>query len=265
VDNELRNRLGAAAYGRPDFAAEYNRYRPHPPAALLELLPPLARVERLGLVVDLGSGSGLSARFWAEAAEQVVGVELNDAMRQFAEKATPAANVRYVGASAYETGLADGGADLVTAAQSLQWMRLDRVVPEIGRILRPGGVFCAYNYFRSQLWDWEASEAFEHVQRRKHELIRELGHESPRFPSEAAELARHGAFRSARELVLHSVEQCDGERLLGFALSEGSLRMLLEQGVSEEEIGLDRLRRACAELRQPVAWWIGYRIWLCLR
>jgi hypothetical protein len=41
--------------------------------------------------------------------------------------------------------------------------------------------------------------------------------------------------------------------------------MLLEQGVSEEEIGLDRLRAVAAELREPVSWWVGYRVWLCLR
>jgi SAM-dependent methyltransferase len=190
---------------------------------------------------------------------------MNDAMREFAGQATKAPNVRYVGASAYETGLPDGCADLATAAQSLQWMALDRVLPEVGRILRPGGVFCAYNYFRSQLRNWEASEAFEHVQRRKHELVREHGHEPPHFPDTAAELERGGAFRFVQELVLHSVEPCDGERLLGFALSEGSLRMLLERGVSEEQIGLDRLRTACAELQEPVPWWIGYRAWLCLR
>jgi SAM-dependent methyltransferase len=267
VDEELRDRLGSAAYRRADFAADYDRHRPRPPAALLELLPALAGVDRPRLVVDLGSGTGLSTRLWSDVADEVVGVELHDAMREFAAEATEAPNVRYVGASAYETGLPDGCADLVTAAQSLQWMKLDRVVPEIARILRPGGVFCAYNYFRSQLRSWEASDAFEHVQRRKHELVRKNGRELPlpRYPDAAAELERAGAFRDVRELVLHSVEQCDGERLLGFALSEGSTRMLLEQGVTEAEIGLDRLRAACAELREPVPWWLGYRLWLCLK
>jgi SAM-dependent methyltransferase len=265
VDEELRDLLGAAAYRQAAFAADYDRYRPHPPAALLELLPALAWVDRPRLVVDLGSGTGLSTRFWADAADEVIGVELHDAMREFAAEATEAAHLRYVGASAYETDLPEGCADLVTAAQSLQWMKLDRVVPEIARILRPGGVFCAYNYVRSQLSSWAASEAFEHVQRRRHGLAREDGHALPGFPDAAAELEEAGVFRDVRELVLHSVEQCDGERLLGFALSEGSTRMLLEQGASEEAIGLDRLRAACAELREPGPWWLGYRLWLCRR
>jgi SAM-dependent methyltransferase len=265
VDEEFRERPGAAAYGHADFAADYDPYRPHPPPALLELLPTLAGVDRPRLVVDLGSGTGLSTRFWGDAADEVVGVELNDAMREFAEAATDAPNVRYVGASAYETGLDGESADIVTAAQSLQWMKLDRAVPEIARILRPDGVFCAYNYFRSQLRSWDASDAFEHVHRRKYELVQQEGYEPPRLPDAAAELEAAGAFRDVRELVLHSVERCDGERLLGFALSEGSTRMLLEQGVSEEDLGLDRLRAVCAELREPVPSWLGYQLWLCLR
>ena len=215
--------------------------------------------------MDLGSGSGLSTRFWAEAAEEVVGVEMNDAMREFAEQATEAPNVRYVGGSAYETGLPDGSADLVTAAQSLQWMELDRVMPEIARILRPGGVFCAYNYFRLQTPDWKSTMAFDHYHGPVTELVREHGHERPPFPARPEELDAAGRFRVVRDTVLHSVEEGDGERLLGFALSEGNVRVLLEQGVSEAEIGLDRLRAACAQVRDPVPWWVGYRVWLCLR
>ena len=85
------------------------------------------------------------------------------------------------------------------------------------------------------------------------------------FPAKAEQLDASGRFRVVRDTVLHSVEEGDGERLLGFALSEGNVRVLLEQGVTEEELGLDRLRAACAELREPVPWWIGYRVWLCLK
>ena len=235
MDDELKEKLGAAAYRRAGFAADYDRYRPRPPTALLELLPHLAGVASTG-------------RGWS-----------------FAEQATDAPNVRYVGRSVYDTGLPDGSADLVTAAQSLQWMELDRVVPEIARILRPGGVFCAYNYFRLQTPDWKSTMAFDHYHGPLTELVRERGHERPQFPSEPGELGADGYFRVVRDTVLHSVEEGDGDRLLGFALSEGNVRVLLEQGVTEEEIGLDRLREACAELRRPVPWWVGYHLWICLR
>jgi SAM-dependent methyltransferase len=267
VDAEVRRRLDDSGYGRSGFAEQYERYRPSPPVALLELLPPLAGVERPALVVDLGSGTGLSTRLWAQSADEVVGIEPNAAMRGFAERVTNASNVRYLGASGYETGLPDACADLVTASQSLHWMRPERVFPEIGRILRPGGVFCAYHYFVLQTPLWEPEAEWEVVLARKRELrtARGLNENIRVWPTSRELLDESGVFRRTRELVLHSVERGDGERLVGLALSEGSMTTLLEAGASEEDVGLDRLRAIAAQMREPVPWWIGYRVWIGLR
>jgi SAM-dependent methyltransferase len=267
VDDLLRLRLEASAYSRSGFAEHYDRYRPRPPSALLDLLPGLAGVERASLVVDLGSGTGLSTRAWANRAEKVIGVEPNDAMRIFAEQVGGAGNVRYVGASAYDTGLASGCADIVTAAQSLQWMRPDGVFPEVGRILRSGGVFCAYEYFVLQTPLWEPEAAFEHVLRRKRSLRKALQLDAPseHWPVSRERLERSGIFRHTRELVLHSLEWGDGDRLVGFALSEGSMQTLLEAGVIEEDVGLDVLRLAANAMPEAVRWWIGYRAWIGLK
>jgi SAM-dependent methyltransferase len=267
MDEELRGRLERSGYDRLDFAADYDRFRPRPPAAVLELLPLLVGVDRLSLVVDLGSGTGLSARAWTERADEVVGIEPNEPMRSFAERATTAAHVRYLGVSSYATGLPDASADLVTAAQSLQWMRPERVFPEVARILRPGGVFCAYNYFVLQTPLWEPEAVFASVLARKAELRshRGLDRKQPRASLSRGLLEDSGAFRHTNELVLHSVEQGDGERLIGFALSEGSMRTLLDAGTTEEEVGLDRLRAVASTIREPIPWWIGYRAWIGLR
>ena len=265
MDSELHRRLETSGYDRPGFAAHYDRYRPRPPAALVELLPPLAGVQRPRLVVDLGSGSGLSTRVWAECADEVVGIEPNDAMREWADRATDAPNVRYVAASAYETGLPDACADLVTAAQSFHWMRPERVFPEIGRILRPGGVFCAYQYFMLQMPHWDAIAEWELVRQRKKELREKLRLAQQIWPISGARLEESGVFRRVRELALHSVERGDGDRLVGFALSEGSMRTLLEAGASEEDVGLDRLSAAAAAIPEAVPWWIAYRVWLGLK
>ena len=266
MDEELLALLERSGYDRPGFAAEYDRHRPRPPAILLHALPLLAGTGRPRLVVDLGSGTGLSTRAWAELADEVVGVEPNDAMRSHAEQATESANVRYLGRSSYDTGLPDACADVVTAAQSLQWMRPERVFPEVGRILRPGGVFCAYNYSVLQTPVWEAAEVFDLVQARKRELRDELGLEHVAVgPPDIAWLEESGVFRHVRELLVHGVEQGDGARLLGFALSEGSMRTLLEAGASEEDVGLDRLRAVAASMPEPIPWWIGYRAWVGLK
>ena len=265
--DELRRRLEQSGYGRPGFAERYDAFRPRPPAALLALLPPLAGVERPRLVVDLGSGTGLSTRFWAETADEVVGVEPNPAMRRRAEEATHAANVRYLDASAYETGLPEACADLVTAAQSLQWMEPDPAFGEIARILRRGGVFCAYEYFALQTPLWEPEVAYDALRARTRQLRAERGLDRTRrtWPVSRERLEESGVFRFVREVAAHGVEEGDGERLVGFALSEGNLSTLLEAGATEEETGLDGLRRAAASVVDPVTWWIGYRVWLGLR
>ena len=78
-------------------------------------------------------------------------------------------------------------------------------------------------------------------------------------------LERSGISRHARELVLHGVEWAEGDRLVGFALSEGSMQTLLEAGVSEEDVGLDVLRLAANAMPEAVHWWIGYRACIGLR
>jgi SAM-dependent methyltransferase len=264
MDAELSRRLDTSGYGHPGFAERYDRHRPKPPAALRELLPPLVGADRLRLVVDLGSGTGLSTRFWADHADEVIGAEPNDAMREWAEQITREPNVRYVGTSSYATGLADTGADLVTAAQSLQWMDPERVFPEIARILRAGGVFCAYQYDALQTPLWRPEAEWKRVLGRKRELRQELGLDDSRrlWPISRERLEESCVFRFVQEISLHSVESGDGERLVGLALSEGSMTTLLEAGASEEDVGLDRLRAAASEMREAVPWWIGYRVWL---
>ena len=70
-----RDLIDASGYDREGFAARYDRYRPRPPLALLDVLCRYARVERPALVVDLGCGTGLSTRAWSGVAERAVGVE----------------------------------------------------------------------------------------------------------------------------------------------------------------------------------------------
>src|SRR5579859_3330170 len=101
------------------------------------------------LVVDLGSGTGLSTFVWAERAAQVVGIEPNAEMRHLAEKKRAqlgVANLRFQAGLSYQTGLPAQSAAIVTCSQSLHWMEPQPTFAEIGRILCPGGLFAAYDY-----------------------------------------------------------------------------------------------------------------------
>src|SRR6516225_9777327 len=67
------------------FADTYAKYRPTMPTVILDILTQLAHAPRPGLVVDIGSGTGLSTYIWADRAEKVIGVEPSDDMRRQAE------------------------------------------------------------------------------------------------------------------------------------------------------------------------------------
>ena len=249
-------------YSADGFAEQYERYRPRPPSALLDLLPLLVGLERPELVVDLGSGTGLSTRFWAERADAAIGIEPNPEMLAVAVAATTAANVSYRIASAEETGLTAGTADIVTCSQSLQWMEPKPTLAEVARILRPGGVFAAYEYRSCITRSAEANAAFEAAHARKGRLRAELGLDAghARWPFGRESLAESGRFRHVAETVLHSVEDVNAERLVGFFLSEGSTTTLLASGVGEDEVGIDVLRAAARSGLGdvPSSWHLGY-------
>src|SRR6185437_592648 len=101
-------------------AEAYNAYRPQPPTVILDMFTQLIHQPQPQLVVDLGSGTGLSTTLWAERSAQVIGIEPNDDMRQQAEKKLAQAglsNVRYLAALSYQTGLPADSADIVTCSQ----------------------------------------------------------------------------------------------------------------------------------------------------
>jgi SAM-dependent methyltransferase len=251
-----------SGYSKPEFAGGYDAHRPSPPAALLDVLRLEAQVERPRLVADLGSGTGLSTRAWADRADEVVGVEASAEMRARAEQETTAPNVRYVHAFAQETGLPDGAADIVTCSQSFHWMEPEPTLAEAARILRPGGVFAAYDYDWPPVCGWEVEDAFT-------EMVRRVG-KARKMPvklrydkSEHLERIRaSGHFRFTREAVLHSREPGSARRIVGMALSLGPLVVLLEGGMSEEELGLAQLREAADRVLgdREVELLIGYRV-----
>ncbi len=250
-------------YTTEGFGEAYHASRPAPPEALLRLLCRLARVERPRCVVDVGSGTGLSTRAWAPFADDVVGVEPNPEMRAAAEADTPSDNVRYVAGYSDATGLEDDSADLVTYSQSLHWMDPLPTFAEAARVLRPGGVFAAYDYELPPSVDWEVDSAFEYFLLRVGKFRRE------RLSMPPAEKAGHvprmresGRFRYVRELGVSGEDAGSAARVVGLALSLGPVGRLLEEGLSEEEIGLKGLREAADRVLgdRQVTWTLSYRV-----
>jgi SAM-dependent methyltransferase len=255
-----RGLIEKSGYDRANFAAHYDRYRPRPPRALLDALCRYARVTRPALVVDLGCGTGLSTRAWSGITDRAVGVEPNPAMLAVAE---PAPGVEYREAFAQQTGLANGTADIVTCSQSLHWMEPEPTFAEAARILRPGGVFAAYDYDWPPVVEPEVDAAFLAYQERRREARRARGIQrgADRWPKEEHLRRMHssGRFRFCREFVLHSVEDGTAEHVSGFARSIG---LPVADDALEEELRIDRLeevaQRVLGERTVPIHF--GYRV-----
>src|SRR5215472_9639022 len=96
-------------------AGSYDRARPTPPPALLDLLTQLIDLPHPTLVVDVGSGTGLSTAIWGERAGRVMGIEPNADMWKEAERKVEdhpyAAHIEYREGFAHQTSLPDGCAD----------------------------------------------------------------------------------------------------------------------------------------------------------
>ncbi len=242
------------------FSDLYDRYRPSPPAVLAELLIRLAACSGPIKVVDLGSGTGLSTRYWADHADEVIGIEPTDDMRQQAAQLGPD-SISYQKGFSHATGLPDQWADILTCSQALHWMDPMPTFQEAARILRPGGVFAAYDYDWPPVSGyWELDGLYIQCAKQAVKLELGLGLEQGlvRYEkhSHLERMSQSRVFRAVRELVVHHHDQGNAERFVGLFLSQGYVQTLLKQGLTESELGIDQLRKTAERLlgAEPQPW-----------
>jgi SAM-dependent methyltransferase len=120
-------------------AAQYAQYRPgYAEAAIRWCLAPVSAAQPVR-VVDLGAGTGILTGALARLGADVVAVEPDQAMLAELRRQLP--GVRAVEGSAEAFPLPDRSVDAVLCGQAMHWFDLDRALPEIARVLTPGGVF----------------------------------------------------------------------------------------------------------------------------
>lgn len=122
--------------------ADYVRYRPGYPPALLDWLHGELGVAAEALVADIGAGTGISSELLLAAGHPLIAVEPNADMRAAAEAwlAPRFLRFRAVEGRAEATGLAGASVGLVVAAQAFHWFDMAAVRREWTRILQPEGL-----------------------------------------------------------------------------------------------------------------------------
>jgi len=114
----------------------YDKHRPSYPGELLDWIVRTCHLAESAVIADVGCGTGISTRLFAERGFDVIGVDPNDAMLA---RATAAGGARFLRGEAAATGLPSQSVDLVTVAQAFHWFDFEPTLQEFGRILRPGG------------------------------------------------------------------------------------------------------------------------------
>ena len=172
------------------FSGRAQAYASGRPGYPLKIATALAR--ELGLlpgavIVDLGSGTGLSSHVFLQAGFRVIGVEPNAQMRALAERALAAMpGFASVAGSAQHTTLADASADCVVAAQAFHWFDPEAAWTEALRILRaPKRAALIWNVRRTNESDF--SRAYER-------LLLEYGGEYPQIRERHTDEGSIGAF-----------------------------------------------------------------------
>jgi len=191
-----------------------------------------------GVVLDAGMGPGrlcaaLDARGW-----EVWGVDTSAEMVELARARVPAAaerlRVAQIEALPFEAGMFDA----VAVTGALEYTELDRAVPELARVLRPGGVAAlSYPNSASLYRRWQVRVHYPLVRAAKR-LVRREDADAPRA-LELVELSRLRALLEAAGLTV--------ERLLpsGYLVVLPPLDAL---GPRIAERTAERLRRTRPEL-----------------
>jgi SAM-dependent methyltransferase len=241
------NEENATSFG--SVADRYDRVRPGPAAAALDWLVPAG----CAVAVDLAAGTGLFTRALAGRAARVVAVEPDARMREVLARRSPGLDVRAGRGEAMP--LPDASADAVFVSTAWHWLDPPRAVPEIARVLRPGGRLGIIWTSRDRDQDWVAeldlaraggpgtlAEVREHLER--HHAVR-LPARSPFGPAQTA------SFGFTRTMLVDDV-------LAWLATSSG----YITAPAADREAGLRRSRevllsRAGAEpaIEMPLRSW----------
>ncbi|SDN34353.1 class I SAM-dependent methyltransferase [Allokutzneria albata] len=122
-------------------AAQYAEHRPdYPVEAVRWALEPVRDREQVR-VLDLAAGTGRLTQVLLEEPVAVIAVEPDDAMRT--ELLNRLSGLAALKGTAEDIPLPDERVDAVLVGQAFHWFDPELALPEIARVLKPGGVLAA--------------------------------------------------------------------------------------------------------------------------
>jgi SAM-dependent methyltransferase len=174
-------------------AGEYDRLRSGPPPEALDWLLPAGTSD----VLEIGAGTGILTRLLAERVPHVTAVEPDDRMRAVMGASAPEVDVR--AGQAEQLPAENSTFDVVIAASAWHWVDEERAVPEVARVLRPGGRLALVWSGPDRSVDWmrslwaggivfspEDQDALDRRRRGRHVVNLEAGGPSPFSPPETS-------------------------------------------------------------------------------
>ena len=197
-------------------ATAYERARPEWPEEAARWLVP----EGAELVVELGAGTGKLTRAVASLGARVVAVEPDPRMLAVLR----GLGLEGVEGSAEAIPFGEGTADAVVAGSSLHWFELELALPEIHRVVRPGGRFA---------FGWNHRDDRHPAIAAMSEAIYEAQARAPRGPrwrsrDWSTELASAGLFRDVERAQFEHVLELPREALHDHLMSYSGVASLAE-------------------------------------
>lgn len=218
--------IAAAGFGAA--ADVYERARPSYPAEAVEWIAARTGLDRGHTVVDVGAGTGKLTRLLVATHARVVAVEPVEGMRAVLMERVP--GVKVLEGTAESLPLADANADVITVAQAFHWFDYDRAIPELHRVLKPGGKLVLI---------WNSRDMNDPLQRAIEDLLAPLRDVAPyqlgeewRKPLEVSTLfgpPEEAWFRISQEMTVNGVVERVASTSFVAAMDDGERARLLER------------------------------------
>lgn len=210
-----------AYFDHGTVAERYARYRPDVHPAFAARIAAVTGPRRLA--VDVGAGTGQSARAVAVLAARVVAVEPSTEMLA---AAAPHPSVDWVRGRAEALPVASASADLVVTALAFHWFDAAAFLAEAGRVLDGGGWLTIYaGWFLAEM---EGDPGFQGWFRSEH-LARFPTPPRSRTRVDAGLAAEHGYEWGGQEELRVDVPMRH-EALVGYLLTQSNVIAAVEEG-----------------------------------